>query len=313
MPISNESPLVSVIVPCYNDGEYLQSAIDSVKKQTYGNIELILVDDGSDDPDTIQAVNTIDYPSLVILHTNRLRPAGARNEGIRLAKGKYILPLDADDMIEPEYISRAVAAMEADPLLGIVYCHADLFGEQSGPWTLPDYNLRLFLLDNCIFVTALFRREDWVRIGGFCTDYKAGMEDYDFWLSILESGKTVCQLPETFFHYRIKPSSRTSEFNSNYNAVQSTYVQLYHRHKSLYEKYMDLYCLEMRRSLIDHIWQVRNMRAAMGVGENDYPLFREWVDLGRRRPGFVRFVFKILHFRIKVKSIFSRLLGKNEK
>lgn len=256
---------VSIIMPCYNDGAYMEEAVASVRAQTYENIELIIIDDGSDDPKTLEILQKMRADGAAVLHTDHLRPAGARNAGIAAATGKYILPLDSDDIIEPDYVSRSVEVMENRENVGIVYCHADLFGEESGPWQLPDYSLEVMLLDNVIFVTALFRREDWEKVGGFRTTMKHGMEDYDFWLSILELGRDVCQLPETFFHYRIKPASRTTHFMDDPAVVRETYRDIYRQHPALYARYRDEYAMVLRDALIDQIFMNRAYKKSIGA------------------------------------------------
>ena len=245
-------PLVSVIMPCLNDGAYIEEAVSSLREQTWPLVELVIIDDGSDE-ETAQVIRQLSFPRIRVLHTDHIGPAAARNRGIREAQGTYILPLDADDVIEKTYIEQAVSMMQAHPDAGVVYCHADLFGEKTGAWELPDYSLKAELLDNVIFVTALFRKADWETVGGFCEDFRAGMEDYDFWLSLLETGKNVYQLPETLFHYRIKPASRTTRFQRSYADVQETYVRLYRRHRAFFQKHSDLYCMELRRNLIDQL------------------------------------------------------------
>lgn len=260
--------MVSIITPCYNDGEYIEETIKSIRAQTYTNWEMIIIDDGSDDANTLEVLEKIQHEKDIrLLRTQRLRPAGARNVGISVANGEYILPVDADDLIEPTYLERAVEIMEANPQLGIVYCHADLFGEKNGPWELPDYTLDAMLLDNVIFVTALFRRSDWELIGGFRTSMKHGMEDYDFWLSILELGKEAYQLPETLFHYRIKVSSRTTQFQQNAETVKATYRAIYSQHPALYEKYKDRYAIVLRDALIEHIFLNRAYAESVGIIE----------------------------------------------
>ena len=84
-------------MPCYNDGKYLKEAIASVEAQTYPEWELIIVDDGSDDKETIAIIDSIQNKKIKIYHTEHLRPAGARNYGIEHADGEYILPVDSDD------------------------------------------------------------------------------------------------------------------------------------------------------------------------------------------------------------------------
>ena len=244
---------VSIIMPCFNDGIYIQEAIDSVLNQTYQNIEIVIIDDGSDDPDTVSILEQIKDSKIKVLHSKRLRPAGARNYGIREATGKYILPVDSDDRIEPTYVEKAVEILEANPGIGVVYCYADLFGEQTGRWQLPNYDFRTMLLDNIVFVTAVFYKEDWERVGGFNTKMKAGMEDYDFWLSLLEIGREIYQIPEVLFHYRIKPVSRTTQFQDNCDSKKETYKDIYYNHPQLYEKYKDEYAIVLRDALIEQV------------------------------------------------------------
>lgn len=269
---------VSIIMPCYNDGKYITEAVDSVFKQTYSSLELIIIDDGSDDYQTIKVIEELSKSNTKIhlIHTNHIGPAGARNAGIEMASGKYVMPLDADDMIEPTYIEKAISVIEPDESIGVVYCHADLFGEQTGLWQLPDYSLDNMLLDNVVFVTALFRKDDWKRVGGFRTSMKYGMEDYDFWLSILESGKEIKQLPEVLFHYRIKPVSRTTRFQSDVSVVQKTYKDIYFHHSKFYEKYKDEHAIVLRNALIEYIFQVRAYEKGTSVNNT------KWTKVAKR-------------------------------
>lgn len=147
----------------------------------------------------------------------------------------------------------------------MVYCHADLFGEQSGPWKLPEYSLEEMLLDNVVFVTAMFRREDWRRVGGYRTTMEHGMEDYDFWLSILELDRQICQLPEVLFHYRIKPVSRTTKFQKDLAVVQQTYRTIYKQHPVLYEKYKDQYAMILRDNLIEQLFLNSAYQKSLGM------------------------------------------------
>lgn len=244
---------VSVIMPCYNDGKYIKEAIESIKKQTYPSWELIIIDDGSDDEETVRIIEEICDQRIIVLHTEHLRPAGARNYGIQHATGKYILPVDSDDTIDHTYMEKAVKVIESDERIGVVYCEADLFGEKSGKWELPNYSFDQMLLDNVVFVTALFYREDWEKVGGFNTHMLAGMEDYDFWLSILALGKEIYQIPEILFHYRIKPVSRTTGFQSDYVQMQKTYRQIYDNHKVFYQENGEEYAKILRDALIEQI------------------------------------------------------------
>lgn len=245
--------LVSVIMPCYNDGKYMEEAVRSVQEQTYPEWELIIIDDGSDDEDTIRIISDMEADRVKVFHTNHLKPAGARNYGIERADGTYILPLDADDKIDRTYMEKAVNKIESDDRIGVVYCESDMFGEKTGKWDLPQYSFQTMLLDNIVFVTALFYRKDWERVGGFNRNMAAGMEDYDFWLGILELGKEIYQIPEILFHYRIKPASRTTGFQSDYMQMQAVYRQIYDNHKKFYEQNQEEYAKILRDALIEQI------------------------------------------------------------
>ena len=274
--------LVSVIMPCYNDGRYIKEAIDSLRRQTYSNFELIIVDDGSDDSETVSILSTLNDGKTTVLHTNHLRPAGARNYGIERAGGKYILPLDSDDTIEPTYLEKAVNVLETQPDIGVVYCQADLFGEKSGRWELPDYSRRAMLLDNIVFVTSMFYRSDWETVGGFKTNMDAGMEDYDFWLSILELGREIYQIPEVLFHYRIKPVSRTTSFQESCPQVQQIYRRIFENHKDFYKNNYDEVIPIMRDALIEQIFLRKKLETELKMvqGVKNIPIlgkFIKWI------------------------------------
>lgn len=200
-------PLLSVIIPCYNQGAFLADSIGSVLASDFDDFEIIVVDDGSSDQDTRLLLERLDYPKTRLVRRANGGLAAARNSGIAVASGRYILPLDADDRIAACYLGQAVAALHADDQLGIVYCQAEKFGAESGRWRLPRYSRWRMALGNVIFCSAVFRRQDWQAVGGYDESLRRGWEDWDFWLSLLELGRTVRCLPLTGFYYRKSPSS----------------------------------------------------------------------------------------------------------
>lgn len=292
---------VSVIMPCYNDGKYIMEAIDSVRKQTWENVEIIIVDDGSDDTDTVQVLKSVENSGITLIQGGHRGPAAARNLGIKKATGEYILPLDADDTIEKDYIEKAAVILDESQNVGIVYCHADLFGERDGKWEIPEYSLRAELVDNCIFVSSLFRKTQWEQVGGFCEKFKAGMEDYDFWLSIIGLGYEVVQLEEVLFHYRIKETSRTTNFKDNYQAVQETYVDLYERHKGLIKDNIDIYCKELRRFLIDYIYYYQENEKI-----NQNPVINYWRSVLELKPDRVKRFERWLQYKDRIKKVLRK-------
>jgi Predicted glycosyltransferases len=238
-------------MPCYNDGEYIRDAIAALDRQSYRDFELIIIDDASDAAETIRAIADLKRENTIKLHTNRLGPAGARNQGIEAASGNYILPMDADDTIEPSYIEKAVQALEKTERVGIVYSKADFFGERSGPWALPPYSIEEMLMGNIIFACAMFKRADYIKVGGYRQSLGAGLEDYDLWLSLIENGAEVYQIPETLFHYRIKPVSRSSRFDENGEIANRVYDEIYAHHRALYLNHIDSFLAFMRRRYLE--------------------------------------------------------------
>jgi len=160
-------PKVSVIVPCYNQGQYLHDAVESVLAQTYSNWEIIVIDDGSTQPQTIDILNNYTAPKTTIIKTSNQGPSAARNHGIRAASGKYILPLDADDKIANFYLEKAVPILEQNDNIGIVYGQAEFFGAKSGRWRLPNYSFPEILLGNLIFNSSVYRKSDWEKVEGY--------------------------------------------------------------------------------------------------------------------------------------------------
>lgn len=203
---------VSIVIPCSNDGKYLGEALASARAQTHGDCEIIIVDDNSSDPATRKQLAQLEASGQRVLHlpADRHGAAAARNLGISHASGKYILPLDADDVIAPDYVAKAAAVLDAYPEIGICYCQARFFGLKRGIWKLPPYSFSELLLHNMIFISAMFRKADWSRAGGFDENAEFGREDHIFWLTLAASGAGVHQIPEMLFHYRIKPHSRAA-------------------------------------------------------------------------------------------------------
>ena len=215
-------PGVSIVIPCHNDGAYLRESLASAFAQTARDVEIIVVDDGSTDPETVRLIEELRTDTrLVVIRSEQCRgPAAARNLAIRRARGRYILPLDADDRIMPTYVEKARALLEGNHYLKIVYCRVSWFGLARGQWKLPPFDAEKFVIENTIFATALFRRSTWVAVSGYSENMIDGMEDYDFWMKILALGGGVHRIDEVLFNYRVKPKSRTARLKDDNRAVE---------------------------------------------------------------------------------------------
>lgn len=226
------APRVSVVIPCYNHGAFLDEAVGSVLEQTFTNFEIVVVNDGSTDPDTVRLLNGYHRPKTRVIHTQNAGVSSARNTGIGSARGEYILPLDADDRIAATYLEKAVAILDACPEVGVVYCDEEMFGEREGVWQIPPYDATALLFDNLIFPSALYRKADWETVGGYSSRFLYGWEDWDFWISLSRLQKTVIKIPEVLYYYRIRGDSRDHSMRLPHKIAMMSLLVL--RHKRLY-------------------------------------------------------------------------------
>ena len=154
-------PMASVIIPCHNYGIYLMEAVDSALAQTLCDIEIIVVDDGSSDEQTLRVLNHLERPRTKLLRQANTGLPGARNTGIKSSQGKYICCLDADDTLEETYIEKATVLLESRPDLGFVYPWVRRFGKGRGTWEPQDFRLSDLLHFNHVSVSGVFRRKAW--------------------------------------------------------------------------------------------------------------------------------------------------------
>ena len=193
---------VSIIIPCYNQAHFLHESIQSALAQTHPDIEIIVVNDGSPDDTSrvvLQMIESVKNDITIILIE---KPNGglssARNAGIAAATGTHILPLDADDKIHPDFITRTIG------LDDIVSTGLHTFGRESRAWITdvdhPEY--QHFIQRNHINCCSLFRKEIWTTIGGYDEDMRVGFEDWDFWTRATRAGYTVTVVREILFYYR---------------------------------------------------------------------------------------------------------------
>lgn len=226
-------PLVSVIVPLYNAAPYVTQTLESIMASTYRPLEVVVVNDGSKD-DSLQVAEAFAqaHPEVRVFDQANAGVSAARNHAIREAKGTYILPVDADDRISPNYIALAVEAMRPD--VRVVGCRAMFFGAKEGEWKLPPYSSELLARKNMIHVSSLFRKADWEQAGGFC-EQDIYREDWDFWLSMMELGGTYVRLDEVGLYYRVLPVSRRSKAKAQKHAIVDA---INRRHPAYMQKYL---------------------------------------------------------------------------
>ena len=234
----NMNQLISIIVPCYNQAEYLPDTLQSVFDQKYRDWECIVVNDGSSDSSEEIALQwTRRDNRFKYFHKENSGVADTRNYGIKQATGDYILPLDADDLIDVNLLSEAMHVFSDKPETKLVYCNVVLFGAKKEKVKSTDYNFLNMLVENQIPCTAFIRRSDFLKTDGYNLNMADGLEDWDFWLSFLNSDDKVVKLDGYYLHYRIKNISRSALIDNEKN--EKLLLQIFKNHASLYLKYFN--------------------------------------------------------------------------
>jgi glycosyltransferase involved in cell wall biosynthesis len=202
-PSPSAPALVSIIIPCFNYGRFLNEAVSSALGQTISSLEVIIVDDGSTDAETIRVLETLKtLPSVRVIRQCNTGLPNARNVGIALARGEYICCLDADDTLEPSYVELCIAALELDRSAGFTYSWVQLFGDETAVWRTREFDIDEALHDNHTPVSAVFRRDDWLAVGGYRPDMRSGYEDWEFWLRIAALGRRGRLIRCPLFNHR---------------------------------------------------------------------------------------------------------------
>jgi hypothetical protein len=231
--------LISIIIPCYNDWQYVEQAINSALNQTYSTIEVIVVDDGSNE-ETKVVLKKLE-PKITKLITQKNKgQSSARNTGIFEAKGAFILTLDSDDFFEPTFCEKAIAIMKGSSIIKIVTCYANrILDNKITDVFKPDGGkLDSFLLYNCAMGSVMFKKLDWQQAKEYDEDMRKGFEDWEFYIRLLKEGGNAYVIPETLFNYRTKEDSTTTRANK---VKYELSYYIYSKHKDLYVGIFDLF------------------------------------------------------------------------
>jgi glycosyltransferase involved in cell wall biosynthesis len=206
---------VSVIIPCYNQGEFVLEAIASVESCQEKVYEILIINDGSNAPLTQKVLTYLQEKGYLVIEQSNQGLAAARNTGIKKAQGRYILPLDADNKIKPAYITEAIEILDENPAIGVVYGDAELFGEKTGIVEVPEFDINRLVAGNYIDACAVFRKIVWQDCGGYDSQIpqKLGYEDWDFWLGVAEKGWQFHHISQVLYEYRFRENSMVSACN----------------------------------------------------------------------------------------------------
>lgn len=233
---------VSIIIACYNDEKYIEQSINSAYEQTWRNKEIIVIDDGSNSK-TKKVLSKLENKIDILITQENKGVSNARNNGIAKASGEYLLILDSDDYFERQFIQKAIPKFSSDSNIKIVTCYARWF------WSDSNYQVHIpkgeglenFLISNSAIGNSIFRKSDFIDIGGYDEELISGYEDWELFIRLHKSGGYTFVIPEVLFHYRKKYNSRS------YNANKKKYELLeyiYLKHADLYKNHFKIFIQE---------------------------------------------------------------------
>lgn len=230
--------LISIVIPCYNDAQYIEQAVNSALNQTYPYKEVIVVDDGSN-ADTKTVLKKLEPQITKLIIQENKGQSTARNIGINAANGEYILVLDSDDFFEPTFCEKACLLLN-DAHIKLVASYMIRFNENG---KVDEYrhvggDIATLILNNQATGSVLFRKKDFMKIGGYDEMMRNGFEDWEFYIRLLKDGGEVFVIKEPLFHYRLRDDSTTSRANK---AKYELLRYIYKKHQELYIANFDVF------------------------------------------------------------------------
>lgn len=232
------NPLVSIIVPCYSQAHFLSEALQSVMEQSYSNWECIVVNDGSPDDTERVAKQWLEKDSrFQYLYKENGGLSSARNAGIKKSKGAFIVVLDADDILHPDYLIKLVPVLEEDDTKGIVSCYSKFFFKNQkniiNELKPSGTHYQDLMFENKLIATSLFRKKCWEEVGGYDESMKKGFEDWEFWLNITKRDWEFQFVEEFLFYYRKAKKSMLVDTINHHAEANMEYI---------FRKHQDIYC-----------------------------------------------------------------------
>lgn len=229
----NLFPTVSVIIPCFNGHEFLEQAIESALKQTVLPLEVLVIDDGSDNPDTVFLLDRLLLPRVRVIRQENKGLPSARNTGFREAKGDYVLPLDCDDWLEPSFIEKSFNLILKNEEVDFAFSWMCLEVEAKGVLK-KNYNFFEQLFLNQLPYCLLQPRKIWVDLGGYDESMRQGYEDWEWNIRLGKHGYLGACVPEPLFHYRVRSTAMLASISRKKHV--DLWVFIRNKHQELYSR-----------------------------------------------------------------------------
>ena len=219
---------VSILIPCYNHGKFIRETLDSLKPIPDQLYELIIINDGSTDPFTIDELNQLKNEGYRIIDQKNQGLSQTRNNLISLSQCEYILPLDSDNKIRVDYILKSIEVLDTHSDISVVYGDRMLFGDENGHQVIGPFCLQKLMLYNYIDACAVFRKHAWADVGGYDAQMNLGVEDWEFWLKLAFKGHKFYYIPEVLFDYRVLSNSMARTTTGSHLGKIKSYMQTKH-------------------------------------------------------------------------------------
>ncbi|GEM_PF-528456 len=262
-----KQPTIGVVIPCYNHGEFVDEALQSIFAQTRSVQDIIIVDDGSPDLATQHTLEQLAQKyakqGVRLIRQPNAGLASARNTGVHALTTDYYIPLDADDALLPTFVEQLLPMLESNPALGYAYSWVLYFGAHEGQWDCPAYEPAKLLVENLSVATALIRRRAFDAANGYNPAMVHGFEDWDFWLSLLKHGYHGIMVPQPLFKYRKHAGG--SMLTRTQERRNLMIAQMVEHHRDLFEHQLPY-----------------------ALAEKDRLFYREHIDLWRLRESMAR-------------------------
>jgi glycosyltransferase involved in cell wall biosynthesis len=268
---------LSIVIPCYDQGEFLIEAVASAERSAVERCELIVVNDGSRQPRTLEVLGVLRDAGYRIVDQPNAGLSAARNRGIREARGRCILPLDADNRLAPGFPAAALRVLDAEPDSAVVYGDRMDFGLRSGAVAVPDFEAGSLLWANTIDACAVYRREVWETCGGYDPEMPA-WEDWELWIAAAERGWRFRHLREITFEYRVRPGSML-DIAEQQGQWDTAFRYAYRKHRGFFDEHVAETLLAAKNQIFAATGDAQALRASRDRLQGEVDRITREIDL----------------------------------
>ena len=250
---------IAVIVPCHDHGAFLAEAIDSVRAQTRAATEVVVVDDGSTDPATVELFERWPWSDVALVRLpENCGLSAARNAGITHTRSPWLCCLDADDRLAPTWLAEAAVVLDEEPDVAFVSHWLRTFGDEEGEWKPQRCDLDALLDLNSINGAALFRRSMVEAVGGFDESMREGCEDWELWIRAVAQGHRGVIVPRVLYEYRRRADSmsRVMHESGGHRRARAFMIEA---HRAEFEERLASIALKREWSFAHMVASVRNL------------------------------------------------------